>query len=162
VLLRKVLAHPLQSLGKTRRQAAAHLAVDQHQHLAFTVKATAEVVADHLLAEVTHHRAVGSPAKGLGHLQAVAVHRPQLDDAELVERGHVLDALGLAQGVGGHDLLEGPLAQAAGGHQQQAAVGHHGLFLLQRQLAAQGLGVGDLAGELGEIHLQHTQHVVDA
>ena len=37
-----------------------------------------------------------------------------------------------------------------------------GAFLVQRQLAPQGLGIGDLARQFGEVHLQHTQHIVDA
>ena len=58
--------------------------------------------------------------------------------------------------------LERPLAEAADREQQELAVGDDGRFLLDRQLARQRLRVGDLARQLGEIHLQHAQHLVDA
>ena len=69
---------------------------------------------------------------------------------------------GFGERVGGDDLLEGPLAQAADRQQQQLAVGHDRASCSSGELAAQRLGVGHLARQLGEIHLQHAQHLVDA
>ncbi len=162
VLLREVLADALQPLDEGGRERRADLAVHQHQQLAVAVEAAAVVVVDHVLAEVGHHRPVRPPAKALRDLQPVAVERPQFDDAEAVELDQQAHALGLGDRIGAGDLLEGPLAQRADREQQQLAVGDDGALLLERQLMAQRLRVGDLAGELGEIHLQHAQDLVDA
>ena len=136
VLVREVLRHPLQPLVEQRGQATADLAVHQHQHLAFTVETAAEIVANHLLAKILHHRTIGAPAKRLGHVQAVAVQRTQLDDTQSIELDQVLHALGVAERVAGDDLFVGPLAQTTDRHQQQLAIGHHRLLLVERQLAA--------------------------
>ncbi len=103
-----------------------------------------------------------APAKGLGQLEPVAVHRAQLDDADAVELRQVLDALGLAQAVGGQHLLQSPLAEHADGHQQQLLVGHHRLLLLLRQLLDQGLVVGHTARQVGKIQAQHVADGIDA
>jgi hypothetical protein len=87
VLLREVLRQRCSALDEQRGLRAADLAVHQHQRLAFAVEAAVEVVVHHVLAEVGHHRAVGAPAEGLVQLQPVAVQRPQLDDAQPVQRG---------------------------------------------------------------------------
>ena len=157
VLLREVLSHPLQPFVEDRGQAAADLAVHEHQHFAFAVEPAAEVVVDHLLAEVLHHRAIGAPAKGLGDVQPIAVQRPQLDDAEAIELEQVLHALGIAEGVAGDDLLEGPwlrqqIAIAA------AACGRRRPLSPDRVSArCAWVRVGNLAREFGEVGLHHAQ-----
>jgi hypothetical protein len=70
--------------------------------------------------------------------------------------------LGLADAVGGADLLQRPLAQHADGAQQQLLVGHHGALLLQRQLGQQGLGVGHAPREFGEVDLQRAADGIHA
>jgi hypothetical protein len=126
------------------------------------VEAAAEVVQHRVVAEVVHHRAVRPPAEGLGQLQAVAVLRPQFDDADAVELREVLDALGLRQAVLGGELLQRPLRQHAQRAQQQLLVGHDGAFLLLGQLAEQRLGVGHPPRQFGEIDLEHAADRVDA
>jgi hypothetical protein len=157
----KVLRHPLQPLQEGRRQRAADRAVHQQQALGRAVEAAAVVVEHHVLAEEVHHRPVRAPAEGLGQLEPVAVQRPQLDDADAVELRQAADALGLADAVGRHDLLQRPLAQHADGHQQQLLVLDHRLFLLLRQLLEQRLGVGHAARQFGEIDLQGAADGVD-
>src|SRR5204862_265387 len=83
------------------------------------------------------HRAVRPPAKPLRDLEPVAVERTQLDDAEAIELGEVLDALGIAERVLGRHRLERPLAEAADGEQEQAPVGNDGSLLLDAELARQ-------------------------
>ena len=86
----------------------------------------------------------------------------ELDDAEAIELDQVLDALGVAELVLARHRLERPLAEAADREQQKAPVGDDRGLLLDRQLARQRLRVGDLARQLGEIHLQDAQHLVDS
>ena len=52
------------------------------------------------VAEVVHHRPLRPPAKALGDPQVIAVERAQVDDAEPVEAGELLHALGLGDRVG--------------------------------------------------------------
>src|SRR5258708_22381132 len=162
VPLREVLAHPPQPVDEARRLVRADLPVDEHHQLALAVEAAAVIVGHHMLPEVLHHRPMGAPAEALRDLQRIAVQRAQLDDAEAIELGEMGDALGIAERPVRHDVLVGPQAQAADGHEKEPAIGDYGLLLLERELAAEGPGVGHLARQVGEIHLQNAQHVVDA
>ena len=162
MLLGEILADALQPLDEARRLRGADLAMHEHQQLAVAVEAAAVVVGGDMLAKVRHHRPVRPPAKALRDLEPIAVERAQLDDAEPVEAHQIGDAFGIGEAIGADHLLEGPLAQAADREQQQAPIGDDRLLLLERQLAAQRLRVGDLARELGKVHLQHAQHVVDS
>ena len=121
------------------------LAVHQHDQLAVAVEAAAQVVGGDVLAEVAHHRPVRQPAKALRDLEPVAVERPQLDDAEVVEPGQVLDALGVAERVLPGHLLERPLAEAADRQQQQPRSATTAASCSLGELARQRLRVDDLA-----------------
>ena len=162
MLLGKVLRHALHALHERGRQAAADVAVHQQHAFARAIKAACKVVQQRVVAEVVHHRAMWAPAEGLGQLEAVAVERPQLDDADAVQLRQVLDALGLRQAVVARHLLQRPLAQHTDRHQQQLLVGHHGLFLLVGQLFQQGLLVGHAPGQVGKVQRQCAADGVDA
>ena len=125
------------------------------EQLVVAVEAALEEVVHHGLAEELHQRAVGQPAQGLAHAQAVAVAGAQLDQAQRVQPGEAGHALGLGEAVGGGDLRGCPLAQHAQRQQQQARVGHHGGLLRGGQHRPLGLGFGHLARQLGKVGLQH-------
>ncbi len=81
---------------------------------------------------------------------------------DAVETGEAVDALGFTQRVRRDDFFERQLAEYADGDHQQAPVGHHRLFLRERELLHQGLVVGHLPRQIGKLHPEHAADGVDA
>ena len=142
MLLGEILCDPLQPLHEGGRQRTADRAVNHQQALSMTTETTREIVEHSVFPEVAHHRTMFAPAEGFGQLEAIAVHRAQLNDADAVELGEVFHALGFAHAVARCDLLQRPLAEHANGGEQQFFIGHHRAFLLLRHFAQQRLRIG--------------------